>query len=79
MQKQERLREIPTYELPAIGRPAEQPMLRKIALEEHFNFSGVDDSANANVSLQRIVRAMDHNKVWFEVVGRKLEDFGDQR
>jgi 2,3-dihydroxybenzoate decarboxylase len=71
--------EVQTYELPAIGKPADPPMLRKIALEEHFNFTPSEDHASPNVGLQQIVRAMDYDRTWLDLVGSRLVEFGEKR
>ena len=68
-----------TYDLPAIGRPADPPMVRKIALEEHFNFITAHDRSSTNVDLQDIARAMDYNQAWLDMVGRRLVEFGEKR
>src|SRR5262245_14595954 len=73
------MREDNTYDLPAIGRPADPPMVRKIALEEHFNFSTAHDRSSTNVDLQDIVRAMDYNQAWLDMVGRRLVEVGEKR
>ena len=73
------MRETESYALPALGKPADPPMLRKIALEEHFNFPGVEDHSTASVDLKDIVRAMDYDPVWFDLVSSRLVEFDDKR
>jgi hypothetical protein len=48
------MREDSTYDLPAIGKPPEPPMLRKIALEEHFNLIAPQEHASSNTGLQAL-------------------------
>src|SRR6185436_67758 len=67
-----------TYHLPAIGKPPEPPMLRKIALEEHFNFAAAQTSSAA-VGLDEIVRTMDYDRNWLELVGSRLVEIGEKR
>src|SRR5436853_3083195 len=73
------MQEDSTYDLPAIGKPPEPPKLRKIALEEHFNFVATPEHSNSNTALQDLVRKMDYNQAWFEAVSRRLVEFGEQR
>ena len=73
------MREDNTYDLPAIGRPTDPPMLRKIALEEHFNFITAQEHSRTNVDLRDIVRAMDYNQAWLDIVGGRLVEFGEKR
>jgi 2,3-dihydroxybenzoate decarboxylase len=68
-----------TYRLPVIGKPADPPMLRKIALEEHFNFAAAATQSGANVDLRDIVRAMDYNREWLDLVGSRLTEFDEKR
>jgi predicted TIM-barrel fold metal-dependent hydrolase len=74
----DRIPQNPTYELPAIGKPPEPPMLRKIALEEHFNVVSAQKDA-AGVDLEAIVRTMDYNRTWLDIVGRRLVEFDEKR
>ena len=60
-----------TYELPAIGTPADPPPLEKIAVEEHVEILGA--------GLQTLVKAMDYNAKWMGIVGARLRDFGANR
>src|SRR5947199_3912911 len=69
----------PTYNLPAIGKPPDPPILRKIALEEHFNFVGTQTSSAAAVGLDDIVRTMDYDRNWLEIVGSRLLEIGEKR
>lgn len=69
----------PTYKLPAIGKSPEPPMLRKIALEEHFNLVGAQTKSAAGVGLDDIVRAMDYDRNWLDIVGSRLLEIGEKR
>ena len=66
-----------TYELPAIGKPAERPILEKIAVEEHFDVLAA--ASTSDEDLQSLVRAMDYNARWMGLVGARLKDFGADR
>jgi 2,3-dihydroxybenzoate decarboxylase len=68
---------IGTYDLPAIGKPADPPMLEKIAVEEHFDV--LTAAASSDEDLQTLVRAMDYNARWMGIVGTRLKDFGADR
>jgi 2,3-dihydroxybenzoate decarboxylase len=68
-----------TYELPAIGKPADRPKLEKIAVEEHFDALGAAASVARTEDLQSLVRAMDYNTRWMSLVGARLTDFGADR
>ncbi len=68
-----------TYELPAVGKPPEPPMLRKIALEEHFNLAGAPEPQSRNIDLADLVRTMDYDRVWMETVGGRLVEIGEKR
>ena len=77
-----------TYELPAIGRPPDRPMLEKIAVEEHFDvlsakmprhLETIEDAAASGEDLETLVRAMDYDAGWMGRVGRRLPDFGADR
>jgi 2,3-dihydroxybenzoate decarboxylase len=76
-----------TYELPAIGKPPDPPALEKIAVEEHFDVfsalggeaSGAKAAGKAGEDLTTIVRAMDYNTGWIDMVGARLRDFGADR
>src|SRR5262249_55361421 len=69
----------PTYRLPAIGKPPEPPPLRKIALEEHFNLAGAQTDSPAAVGLDEIVRTMDYDRNWLDIVGSRLVEIGEKR
>ena len=69
----------PTYDLPSIGKPPDLPMLRKIALEEHFNFVSAQTGSPATGGLDDIVRAMDYDRKWFEAVSSRLLEIGEKR
>src|SRR6185295_17862085 len=73
------MQEDSTYDLPAIGKPPEPPMLRKIALEEHFNFIAMKEQSSSTMALQDIVRAMDYNQKWFDIVSKRLVEFDEKR
>lgn len=60
------------YELPAPGRPAEPPPLEKIAVEEHFSYR--EDTA-----LQSLVRSMDYDGGWMDLVSARLTEFDRER
>jgi predicted TIM-barrel fold metal-dependent hydrolase len=71
-----------TYQLPATGKPPEAPPLEKIAVEEHFDVLGAATDARragADEDLQSLVKAMDYNANWMDIVGRRLRDFGADR
>lgn len=71
-----------TYQLPAKGKPPDGPLLEKIAVEEHFDVLGAADHARRageDADLQSLVKAMDYNATWMDIVGRRLRDFGDDR
>jgi 2,3-dihydroxybenzoate decarboxylase len=71
-----------TYELPAIGRPPDAPPLEKIAIEEHFDVLGASTPQRGRGSdedLQSLIRAMDYNADWMDVVDRRLRDFAADR
>ena len=61
-----------TYELPAVGRPPAPPPLEKIAVEEHFSFlpSG---------HLQALVRSMDYDTRWMDLIHARLPEFERDR
>jgi 2,3-dihydroxybenzoate decarboxylase len=60
------------YELPARGRPAEPPLLEKIAVEEHFSYL-------RDTRLQSLVRSMDYDDGWMDLVAARLIDFDRER
>lgn len=66
-----------TYELPASGRPPAAPPLRKIAVEEHFNFLTAGETGSADV--HSIVRRMGYDTGWMALVSARLADLGDDR
>ena len=72
-----------TYELSAIGKPPDGPPLEKIAVEEHFDVLGAIGtgarSAKTDEDLQSLVKAMDYNANWMDMVGRRLRDFAADR
>src|SRR5262249_17459878 len=69
----------PTYRLPVIGKPPQPPLLRKIALEEHFNLADSHTSSPAAVGLDEIVRTMDYDRNWLDIVGSRLVEIGEKR
>src|SRR5438034_754889 len=73
------MQEDSTYDLPVMRQAPEPPMLRKIALEEHFNSIAPQEHASSNTALQDIVRAMDYNQTWFDTVSKRLVEFGEKR
>jgi 2,3-dihydroxybenzoate decarboxylase len=68
-----------TYELPAIGKPPHPPLLEKIAVEEHVDVLGALAATAADDDLQTLVRAMDYNAGWMNIVNTRLRDFGPDR
>ena len=69
-----------TYELPAIGKPSDPPMLEKIAVEEHFDvLTAMTTTSASGEDLQTLVRAMDYDRGWMGQVGARLPDFGGDR
>jgi hypothetical protein len=77
----QRLRDVsksPTYALPKIGRPPDSPMLRKIAIEEHFNFTAIDEPSIENLGLADVVRAMDYDRASLDLVGSRLTEFHEK-
>ncbi len=77
--EEQRLAQTATYELPAIGKAPEPPMLRKVALEEHFDFFGESRPSSRNVGLADIVRTMDYNREWLDIVRARLVEIGEKR
>jgi 2,3-dihydroxybenzoate decarboxylase len=67
-----------TYELPAAGTPRPAPRLRKIAVEEHFNFLAATD-AGRDVDVHSIVRAMGYDAQWMALVTSRLPELDDMR
>jgi hypothetical protein len=48
-----------TYALPAVGKPPSGQVLRKVAIEEHFNFeSHADRKHSGAIDLDHVVRAI---------------------
>jgi len=68
-----------SYDLPAIGKPPAAPPLQKIAVEEHFNFLTAPAPAASSANLDTLVRAMDYNAEWMNLVGERLVDFDTAR
>lgn len=68
-----------TYSLPTVGKPADGPLLRKVAIEEHFDFAGHADRRDAAVGLNDIVRAMDYETAWSDLVAERLVEFEAKR
>jgi 2,3-dihydroxybenzoate decarboxylase len=67
-----------TYELPAIGKPPQRPVLPKVAVEEHFNYL-TGATVTSNVDLASLVRTMDYDATWTALVGERLVDVGEGR
>ena len=67
-----------TYELPAAGTPRPAPRLRKIAVEEHFNFLAATD-AGRDVDVHSIVRAMGYDARWMALVTSRLPELDEMR
>ena len=67
------------YHLPAIGKPPDPPPLEKIAVEEHFNFLSPSPSAASSADLETLVRQMDYNVAWMNLVGERLVEFDAAR
>lgn len=61
-----------TYELPAIGRPPARQPLQKIAVEEHFSFL-------PGGNLQALVRSMDYDTRWMDLINARLPEFERDR
>jgi 2,3-dihydroxybenzoate decarboxylase len=69
------------YDLPAIGRPPEAPMLRKIAVEEHFDLPGAahDAGARRGAGVGDLVQSMRYDSRWFDIVNGRLAEFDELR
>ncbi len=67
-----------TYELPAAGKTRPVP-LRKIAVEEHFNYLPGTVAAGGSVDLHSIVRAMGYDAGWMGLVTSRLAELDDAR
>jgi 2,3-dihydroxybenzoate decarboxylase len=63
------------YHLPAVGSPPPAPPLRKIAVEEHFNFLTAAPASTGSVDLHSLVRAMDYDTTWSALVDERLTEF----
>jgi len=70
---------VTNYQLPAIGKPPDPPPLEKIAVEEHFNFLSPSPSAASSADLESLVRQMDYNAAWMNLVGERLIEFDAAR
>ena len=68
-----------TYQLPAVGKQPDPPLIGKIAVEEHFDVLGALARGRDDEDLQTLVKAMDYNAGWMDIVGTRLRDFGDAR
>jgi hypothetical protein len=64
-----------SYALPAIGAPPAPPPLRKIAVEEHFNFLAAPPGRDQQVDLARLVSAMGYDRAWMALVDARLVEF----
>jgi 2,3-dihydroxybenzoate decarboxylase len=63
---------VPRYELPAIGKPPDGPPLEKIAVEEHFSYL-------RDTGLETLVRSMDYEGGWMDIVASRLPEFDRDR
>ena len=69
-----------SYALPAIGRPPEPPILRKIAIEEHFDHPGAAGRGERRgVGIDDLVRSMQYDSEWFHLVSERLVEFDELR
>jgi 2,3-dihydroxybenzoate decarboxylase len=67
-----------TYELPVAGK-TRQAALRKIAVEEHFNYLPATVAAGGSVDLHSIVRAMGYDAGWMGLVTSRLAELDEAR
>src|SRR5262252_6176061 len=70
-----------SYSLPAIGRPPAPPMVRKIAVEEHFDHLGVVSGSGSRrgTGIDDLIHAMRYDDGWFGIVTERLIEFDAQR
>lgn len=68
-----------SYDLPAAGRPPAPPPLEKIAVEEHFSFLDARAPEPGRVGLDDLVRSMDYDRRWLQLVGERLTEFAERR
>lgn len=61
------------YTLPAIGKPPLGPPLRKVAIEEHFNYLSASPGSSAS-DITGMLKAMDYDDTWSGLVGERLAD-----
>ncbi len=72
--------ELTTYKLPIPGKPPEPPMLRKIALEEHFDHSAATPKSglgDIHLTVQAPSGSVEPD--WFKIVRQRLVDFAEKR
>jgi 2,3-dihydroxybenzoate decarboxylase len=69
------------YILPAIGQPPAPPMLRKVAIEEHFDHLGILPHAGRRrgTGIDDLVHAMRYDDEWFRIVTKRLVEFDELR
>ena len=69
------------YSLPALGRPPAPPMLRKVALEEHFDHLGVvaGSGQRRGTGIDDLVHSMRYDDGWFGIVTERLVEFDEHR
>jgi 2,3-dihydroxybenzoate decarboxylase len=67
-----------TYQLPAVGTPPVRTLIGKIAVEEHVDVLGAL-ARDRDEDLQTLVKAMDYDAGWMNIVGSRLRDFGVDR
>lgn len=68
-----------SYQLPAIGKPADAPPLRKVALEEHFDYLRLLTDRGPRTDLHDLLVAADYDTTWLTKVGERLVEFEDHR
>jgi 2,3-dihydroxybenzoate decarboxylase len=74
------------HQLPARGRPLPPAPLPKVAIEEHFTLlsalttaPGAASGVAAAVDLGGLVKAMDYDRPWMDLVETRLGEIGDVR
>jgi predicted TIM-barrel fold metal-dependent hydrolase len=68
-----------SYELPVIGRPPAPSMLRKIAIEEHFDHISTLAIEGPRVGVGGLVQSMGYESEWFRIIEERLVEFDEQR
>ncbi|HEX5110314.1 MAG TPA: amidohydrolase family protein [Vicinamibacterales bacterium] len=70
-----------SYTLPAIGRPPAPPMVRKVAVEEHFDQLGVvaGYGRRRGTGIDDLVHSMRYDDGWFGIVTERLVEFDTER